>query len=390
MRRGSKPGERRGGRKRCTPNKRTVLADRILALAARHTTATRSEFLAMVVDDQVLPADIRLAVARRSRPAPVRAKRPSKSQASAMAAPTRPNGISAQSLAALDPLLRVAQDVTAAEAARRQAAADIAIFFLPHYLGRRTKKRKKFPADEFGFAVDPNRARELRDLNLELKWLAVGVSRGRKASPEAFAKKVSALQARRAEIERELQSPPPETYFREKYVEQEDSTFRVSSVDRDKASLRHFGQCRANKSVLSDEDDATEAHLTARVAAFLNGPEEVARKRLRQLEDKHRVFRSGAGQPLTRAERDTHRLLRLLYPLTLPCMEQIIKTDGEFDRKFEHPFLSEPLGPDGLFWTFEEYVLAEPFYIGNPNRPREERLRDRDPATAPRARSRPC
>ena len=40
MPRGSKLGERRGGRQRGTPNRRTVLADRILAIAsARPTTS---------------------------------------------------------------------------------------------------------------------------------------------------------------------------------------------------------------------------------------------------------------------------------------------------------------------------------------------------------------
>ena len=36
MLRGSKPGERRGGRKRATPNKRTVLTDRILSIGLEH------------------------------------------------------------------------------------------------------------------------------------------------------------------------------------------------------------------------------------------------------------------------------------------------------------------------------------------------------------------
>jgi hypothetical protein len=387
MPRGSKSGERRGGRKRYTPNKRTVLTERVLALAAHHATAARPEFFAIVVDDQALPAHIRLAVARRSCPAPRPAKPASKSPTSPPAISTRTNGVTAQSLAALDPLLCVAQDITAAEVVRRQAAADIALFFLPHYLGRRTKKRKKFPADEFGFAVDPQRARELRDLYLELGCLAIGVSRGRKAGPDAFAKKVSTLQARRAEIERELQSAPPERYSREKYVEQQKygeqdgslprvSLLKVSAFDQDRKTLRYFAQCRANKTVLSAEQDAKEVHLTARVAAFLNGPEEVARHRLRQLEEKDRAFRNGLGRPLTGAERDTHRLLRLLYPLTLPPrMEHIIKADEGLGLAFQHPFLSEPMAPDGNFYPLKPF-LPVPFYIGNPNLPREERLRE--------------
>ena len=59
MPRGSKPGERRGGRQRATPNKRTVLRDRILAVASGNPTATFLEFVPILVGDQALPADIR-------------------------------------------------------------------------------------------------------------------------------------------------------------------------------------------------------------------------------------------------------------------------------------------------------------------------------------------
>ncbi len=69
MPRGSKPGERRGGRQRATPNKRTVLTDRILAAASCHPTATRPELLLILAKDQALPADIRMAIVRKSFPA---------------------------------------------------------------------------------------------------------------------------------------------------------------------------------------------------------------------------------------------------------------------------------------------------------------------------------
>jgi len=64
MPRGSKQGERRGGRQRATPNKRTVLADRILAVASANPTASCDEIVAILVKDQALPASSRVAVAR--------------------------------------------------------------------------------------------------------------------------------------------------------------------------------------------------------------------------------------------------------------------------------------------------------------------------------------
>jgi hypothetical protein len=65
MPRGSKPGERRGGRQRATPNKRTVLRERLLAIASANPTAAVHEFLLSLVNDPVLSADTRLAIVRR-------------------------------------------------------------------------------------------------------------------------------------------------------------------------------------------------------------------------------------------------------------------------------------------------------------------------------------
>ena len=68
MPRGSKRGERRGGRQRTTPNKRTALTDRILAAASEHPSASQHELFAIMVKDQALAADIQIAV--RGNPCP--------------------------------------------------------------------------------------------------------------------------------------------------------------------------------------------------------------------------------------------------------------------------------------------------------------------------------
>ena len=64
MPRGSKPGERRGGRQRATPNKRTVLTDRILAVASANPTAACDAIVAILAKHQALAADVRVAIAR--------------------------------------------------------------------------------------------------------------------------------------------------------------------------------------------------------------------------------------------------------------------------------------------------------------------------------------
>jgi hypothetical protein len=66
MPRGSKPGERRGGRQRATPNRRTVLTNRTLAAAADNPASTVNELVLVLAKDHGLPADIRMAVARKA------------------------------------------------------------------------------------------------------------------------------------------------------------------------------------------------------------------------------------------------------------------------------------------------------------------------------------
>jgi hypothetical protein len=66
MPRGSKPGERRGGRQRTTPNRRTVLTNRILAAAAADQAPTAHELVLILAKDQGLAADTRTAIARKA------------------------------------------------------------------------------------------------------------------------------------------------------------------------------------------------------------------------------------------------------------------------------------------------------------------------------------
>jgi hypothetical protein len=381
MRAGPKPEKRVGGRERDTPNKRTVLAARILTLAAHHPTAARPDFVAALVDDPLLPSDIRLTVARRSRPSPKKAaaKKPAPPSSTAQTAqpsgPTWSHGVTTQALAALDPLLRLVQDICADQEVRRKAAADIALYFLPHYLGRRTKKRKRFPEDEFGFEVAPDLARELRDLKLELRSIDPNRGRGRKASPDAFAKKVSAMQARIAEIEGGLDNPRPDKYWREGDYIEDGRTLKMSHLENDQIALGYFAKRRKRKIPLSPDDDAREAHLTARVAGFLNAPEELARPRREELKQKDKGARPGRPT-LTPFEILT--FFSALYPpLKWPKFEDHIRFCQEEGIAVDHPFLPEEPAAAGRPTTpAEQFVLLEPFQIGNANLPRSVRLRE--------------
>src|SRR4030088_1138154 len=68
MPRGSKPGERRGGRQRGTPNKATVAKTAALQAASADPTITPLQFLLGVMRDPTSPTDLRIKVARAAAP----------------------------------------------------------------------------------------------------------------------------------------------------------------------------------------------------------------------------------------------------------------------------------------------------------------------------------
>ena len=64
MSRGSKPGERRGGRRRGTPNKKTVLRNAALAAAAANPELLPLEFLLGIMRDPNASPELRIKVAQ--------------------------------------------------------------------------------------------------------------------------------------------------------------------------------------------------------------------------------------------------------------------------------------------------------------------------------------
>jgi hypothetical protein len=67
MPRGSKPGERRGGRQKGTPNKSTALKKVALSAASADPTITPLQFLLGVMRDPKAPTDLRIRLLERRR-----------------------------------------------------------------------------------------------------------------------------------------------------------------------------------------------------------------------------------------------------------------------------------------------------------------------------------
>ena len=395
MPRGSKPGERRGGRHRATPNKRTVLRERLLAIASANPTAAAHEFLRSLVSDPALPADTRLAIGRRifrddrhgslaerSKQPPRDRKRAGEGRETSL--PRTATSVANVGLATFptfDLLLRMVQDAAATPTERLKAASEAARFLLPKEPGPKKSRRGKFPPDEYGFSVDPNLARELRDAKLQLDCLRLSSKR---LTPYAVAQKASKLQARIKEIQVSLQCPCPSKY---RLTYSADGAEVPGEIVRDSERLTIFWKRHAEKKTFTAEEDLEEAIRMARYDSFLVGPEMAAGKRVTKLREKKRVADHG-GPPLTRAEEVSLRFLGLLYPPPRRSIDERILA--------EHPFWDERILAEHPFWDlpaeverprergpicadsedFEEFVDVPPFISGNPNYPSEERGAD--------------
>lgn len=303
MPRGSQIGERRGGRQRGTPNRRTLLVERILTIAAERSGASASAFIDFLVKDQKLPANIRVAVARallvagapQSRKARTTAARKRK------AGPSGPRQKTSQAVtsAALGRLFVIAQDTTVDAEQRRKAASEAAQLLLP----KRPSLRRWWvnaPVDDFGFAIRPEIAAEYRDTKMELRRLE-----RQGADSRAARHKVARLRGRSKEILHRLQCPPPSRYGIEQWRK---DCYRVG----------HLSLMRANKNFLREEAEAEEAHLTARIDAFLGEPEREALRRFSELQAKERIAKA-AGRPLPERDEADLRRLRLIYSRGTPA-----------------------------------------------------------------------
>ena len=168
----------------------------------------------------------------------------------------RGGAIAAKAGLATDLLFSVAQDTAATHADRRKAALQVAEFFRPKNARGKKSHRSKFPPDEYGFVIDPNLARELRDSTLKLACLKLD----KKRTPYAIAREARNLHARIGEIQRSLQCPCP-------------SKYGLKQLERDNERLKIFADRRVQRKLFTPEEDLEEARHMARFDSFRKGPE---------------------------------------------------------------------------------------------------------------------
>jgi hypothetical protein len=318
------PGERRGGRQLRTPNRRTILTDRILVLSTQHPDMAWNGFLDILARDRDVPADTRVEVLKslssrgRQTAAPGNSGLGGTMPHDRRRAKRSGRTITKMNTYQLEGFLRVAHDDSAAPQHRRKAALAAAQLLLPVEQGRH-----KWGAltDKFGMAVNPAIASEYRDIKLRLEALRRSEAR---ATPIVRVE-IRKLEARGDAILDRVECPGPKTYT-------------VKHNADDCLRLNRFANKRRTGKVLTSEEDAEEAHRQIRADVYDRGPEMQARrqrKALEQLANEERDSQLIKGEKpvrMTIRARSTLELLRWLYPDKHPVRQ---KEGQRFHDEFE-------------------------------------------------------
>lgn len=242
MPRGSKPGERRGGRQRGTPNKKTALRNAAIAAAVSNPDISPLEFLLGVMRDPNVSTDLRIKVA----------------QAAAPFVHAKPGNARPGNTAASVKLIEGAD-----------------------------------------FIIDPALAKSLRDDKHRLGKL-VGKQFGENGAPLSAAeiKEEVELRARIADRASAIGCP----------VGYGPKQARHDSFRLHRLNCKQLSPSSCGGGVLSDAEDAEEAQLVARIAAFEESSEGRARRRIFELN------LQSFSSKLSLAEQDELNSLMTRYP----------------------------------------------------------------------------
>jgi hypothetical protein len=267
MPRGSRPGERRGGRQRGTPNKKTLIKNAVFCAAAADPSRSPLDFMLALMRDPQVSLDLRLEMAAaaspfvHARPEPARNKRPDPLDLRDRlmdtgdlkfekfeAKPAAEGSGDGSGPSPLDFLLGVMKDPAATPRQRVKAAGVAARYKHTYPSGPEAGPTVIVVEDKFGFKVDPDLARAERDDRLRERRL--GVFKERSAEGIAAKPELERIGERRAERVALVKFPVGYT---------------GGDREADQTRLRQFYSKRLSRKKLTPEEDAEEAHLAIRV-----------------------------------------------------------------------------------------------------------------------------
>jgi hypothetical protein len=333
MPRGSKPGERRGGRQRGTPNKTTLLKNAMFCAAAADPNRLPLDFMLALMRDLQVPLDTRINMAAaaapllharprasgRSRPHPMelRAQRTKSAALSGSDKPNLPGGAEKPGLPRSQepdiatrpenaPMPNVAETdakltTDTAEAGKRGnlKAADLPLDFLlgvmrdPEVIPRQRVRAARIAArymhqpperpvhlveDEFGFKIDPVAAKAVREIDALLAQAVREINsreeqekRGRSLLPyPALYENKKRLDARLREYLESIECP---------------DGYGWRDLEKDEERLQRLAEQRGwSKGKLRPDDDAEQAYLMTRMEVYRRTPKHEAWCRFTKLE----------------------------------------------------------------------------------------------------------
>jgi hypothetical protein len=250
MPRGSKPGERRGGRQRGTPNKKTLIKNAVFLAAAADPNRSPLDFMLALMRDPQVPFDLRIDMAAQAapfvhaRPEPARRKRPDPLDVRDRLGETgdlkfetrevRPGaeGSAGGGLSPVAFLLGVMADPAATPRQRAKAAA-IAARYKHAYAGGAEAPSIIVAEDKFAFKVAPELARAERDDRV--REIRLGEFKPRSAEGTAAARELEQIRQRRAE--RVAQVKFPDGYFHgDREADKRDYSSSTASAYRARSS----------------------------------------------------------------------------------------------------------------------------------------------------------
>jgi hypothetical protein len=256
MPRGSQPGERRGGRQRGTPNKKTLLKNAAIDAAVVNPNVSPLSFLLGLMRNEGLPMALRIdiaataaplfhakpkAIAGNDRSGPKRGE----DEIELVVKPRPEEGASDAGLSPLEFLQSVMTDPATPPQLRIRAARISAPFRHGKPIEPVADTADMISKDKFGFVVDQRLARELRDLVVAQWW-----TRYRRKEDEDLNRQVS-------ELRNKLPRPPP-SYGGEQAM---GDKFRMVQYWADRVTQKHQVK-------LSAEEDAAISHACFRFLAF--------------------------------------------------------------------------------------------------------------------------
>lgn len=331
MPRGSKPGERRGGRQKGTPNKRTAFNNAVAAAAAADPDILPLDLFRNVMRNSDLPLDTRIMAAQSALPyvhakPSGRGQRPEPGASRVKLRPVRPVADD-QGIAPLDFLLQVMRDLETPSHTRIRVGLIVA-----PYIHRKVEPRPPTLGDhevddEYGFVVDWEKAKALRDLqDTETRLSDIWHLRGARGD---------LLQQRRdlfvaiAEATKGLVCGPGYRWA-DRYKDRK----RFSALDQKRRAAR--GEKTGAQGEWTVEEETEEIYLAARIASHDNSEEGIAARELYRAwylkADPYKAFEKRPGD------------------------EEWRKIGGDFE--------SIPYGPNGPTYPLTEdidpdYALAE-------------------------------